>query len=98
MTCWRRLRNWNNAGVWQRLYEILLAELRAAGMLELSWAGGRLRPRPGAQGRPNAGQSSVDPGRLGSEHHLVTDAGGVPLTVLLTGGNGNDFTQLIPQL
>lgn len=36
MTCWRRLRDWNNAGVWQRLHEVLLDELRAAGRLDLS--------------------------------------------------------------
>jgi transposase len=35
MTCWRRLRDWNNAGVWQRLHEVLLAESRAAGKLDL---------------------------------------------------------------
>lgn len=29
MTCWRRLRDWNEAGVWQRLHETLLAELNA---------------------------------------------------------------------
>ena len=38
MTCWRRLRDWNNAGVWQRLHEVLLAELRTAGKLDLSRA------------------------------------------------------------
>ena len=38
MTCWRRLRDWNNAGVWQRLHEVLLAELRAADKLDLSRA------------------------------------------------------------
>lgn len=36
ITCWRRLRDWNDAGVWQRLHEVLLAELRGAGMLDLS--------------------------------------------------------------
>ena len=36
MTCWRRLRDWNEAGVWQRLHEALLAELHAAG--ELDWS------------------------------------------------------------
>ncbi len=36
MTCWRRLRDWDAAGVWQRLHEVLLAELRAAGQLELA--------------------------------------------------------------
>ncbi|WP_414720115.1 transposase [Umezawaea sp.] len=30
MTCWRRPRDWNDAGVWQRLHEHLLAALNAA--------------------------------------------------------------------
>jgi transposase len=30
MTCWRRLHDWNEAGVWQRLHELLLAELQGA--------------------------------------------------------------------
>jgi len=24
MTCWRRLRDWNEAGVWKRVHEVLL--------------------------------------------------------------------------
>ena len=28
MTCWRRLRDWQQAGVWQQLHELLLARLR----------------------------------------------------------------------
>jgi transposase len=36
MTCWRRLRDWNEAGVWQRLHEALLAELNAASRLDWS--------------------------------------------------------------
>jgi len=35
-TCWRRLAEWQEAGVWQQLHETLLAELRAAGLLDLS--------------------------------------------------------------
>src|SRR2546423_10586376 len=38
MTCWRRLRDWQQAGVWQRLHELLLARLRQAGRLDLSRA------------------------------------------------------------
>jgi transposase len=37
-TCWRRLAEWQEAGVWQRLHETLLAELRAAGRLDLEAA------------------------------------------------------------
>jgi transposase len=35
-TCWRRLTEWQQAGVWQDLHERLLAELRAAGQLDLT--------------------------------------------------------------
>jgi transposase len=38
MTCWRRLRDWHQAGVWQRLHELLLAKLRRAERLDLSRA------------------------------------------------------------
>jgi transposase len=34
MTCWRRLRDWHAAGVFQRLHEVLLAKLRAAGCID----------------------------------------------------------------
>lgn len=30
MTCWRRLRDWNEADVWKKLHELLLSELRTA--------------------------------------------------------------------
>jgi transposase len=36
VTCWRRLRDWQEVGVWDRLHELLLAELRAAGHIDLS--------------------------------------------------------------
>ena len=37
-TCYRRMVEWQEAGVWERLHERLLAELRAAGELEWSRA------------------------------------------------------------
>ena len=36
MTCWRRLRDWTEAGVWPALHELLLAQLRAHGELDLN--------------------------------------------------------------
>ena len=36
MTCWRRLRDWQQAGVWQQLHELLLTKLRQVGRLDLS--------------------------------------------------------------
>ncbi|GAA3798050.1 hypothetical protein GCM10022403_034880 [Streptomyces coacervatus] len=35
VTSWRRLRDWTEAGVWPRLHEALLVELRRAGLLDM---------------------------------------------------------------
>lgn len=61
MTCWRRLRDWNDAGVWERLHQVLLDEMQDAGQLDWSRAvvdsshvrakGGAKRPAP----RPSTG-------------------------------------------
>src|SRR5678816_3497516 len=36
VTCWRRVRDWQQPGVWDRLHQLLLAELRHAGQLDFS--------------------------------------------------------------
>jgi transposase len=38
MTCWRRLRDWQDAGVWDQVHRFLLDQLRAADQLDLSRA------------------------------------------------------------
>jgi transposase len=38
VTCWRRLRDWQRAGVWQRLHHLLLEELSRQGRLDWSRA------------------------------------------------------------
>jgi transposase len=36
VTCWRRLRDWTEAGAWPALHALVLAELRAVGALDLA--------------------------------------------------------------
>ncbi len=38
MTCWRRLRDWQQAGVWAKLHQVLLERLAQAGKLDWSRA------------------------------------------------------------
>jgi transposase len=38
MTCWRRLQEWQQAGVWRRLHEVLLAKLHEADRIDWSRA------------------------------------------------------------
>jgi hypothetical protein len=88
----------SEAGVWDRLHALPLAQLRAAGRLDLARAvadGSHVRA---LKRGPATGPSPVDRGRAGSKHHVLTDATGIPLAVLLTGGNRHDVTQLMPLL
>src|SRR5579872_1158582 len=38
MTCWRRLRDWHKAGVWDQLHQLLLTHLRSANKIDWSRA------------------------------------------------------------
>lgn len=38
MSCWRRLQAWQQAGIWRRLHEVLLAKLHGANQLDWSRA------------------------------------------------------------
>ncbi|CAL9667421.1 IS5 family transposase ISGeob7 [Streptomyces sp. enrichment culture] len=98
VTCWRRLRDWTEAGVWPRLHAILPAELRTADLLDTDDAaidGSHVRA---LKGGARTGPSPVDRGRSGSKHHLITDRYGTPLAVSATSGNRHDVTQLTPLL
>ncbi|WP_406224247.1 IS5 family transposase [Streptomyces canus] len=94
-TCWRRLDRWQQAGVFDRLHRILLAELNAVG--ELDWTracvdGSHVR----AKKRGDAtGPSPVDRRKTGSKHHLICDGNGTPLHVITTAANVNDITQTL---
>ena len=96
MTCWRRLRDWHQAGVWQRLHETLLAELHEADRID--WARALIdssfvRARGGG-GR--TGPSPVDRRKRGSKHQIITDAGGIPLVADTTAANVPDVNPMIP--
>jgi transposase len=96
MTCWRRLRDWQRAGVWVRLHEALLAELNAAGKIDWTRAAVDSSSVRAVGGGEETGPNPTDRRKPGSKHHLVVDGHGVPLEVQLSGANKNDVMQLIP--
>ncbi|WP_442861784.1 IS5 family transposase [Burkholderia sp. PAMC 26561] len=96
VTRWRRLRDWQEVGVWDRLHELLLAELRAAGQIDLSRVVVDSSSVRAIGAGPKTGPNPVDRARPGSKHHVATDANGVPLSIILTGANRHDVTQLLP--
>ncbi|MGS1041652.1 IS5 family transposase [Burkholderia glumae] len=90
MTCWRRLRDWQAAGVWHRLHLAMLRRLREHDQIDWERAsldGASVSKPPGGQ---ETGPNPTDRGKLGSKRHIVVDARSIPLAVTIMGANRHD--------
>ncbi|WP_424948500.1 IS5 family transposase [Crenobacter luteus] len=90
MTCWRRLRDRQAQGVWDRLHLALLTQLRQCDQIDWSRAcidGASVASPPGGA---ETGRNPTDRGKLGSKRHLIVDRRGVPLALSVTGANRHD--------
>jgi len=56
MTCWRRLRDWQQAGVWERLHHVLLQRLADGGQIDWSRASLDAASVPAPGGEPPPGR------------------------------------------
>jgi transposase len=96
MSCGRRLREWPAAGGWDWLHQVLLKRLQAADLIDWSRAIVDSASVRAVGGGEETVPNPTDRAKLGSRHHLLTDAHGLPLSDTLTGANRNDVTQLLP--
>ena len=96
MTCWRRLRDWQAAGVWSRLHQSLLAELQSAGKIDWSRAAIDSSTVRAVGGGEETGPNPTDRRKPGTKHHVMVDGNGIPLNVQLSGANTPDIMQLLP--
>lgn len=94
-TCRRRLLEWHHEGVWQRLMEELLSELRSRGRLNLGLSVVDSSSVRATQGGEKTGKNPTDRAKLGSKHHLLVERNGIPLSATLTGANRHDITELL---
>lgn len=95
MSCWRRLRDWQAAGIWDRILRVLQDKLGEADRIDWSRAAvdsTSVRAKGGGQ---RTGRNPTDRGKLGSKHHLVVDRNGIPLAKpTLTPANEHDSDHL----
>ena len=66
MTCWRRLRDWQQAGVWDRLHRVLLEHLSEAEQLDWTRASLDAGSVPAPGGRSDGSQPDRSP-KIGLE-------------------------------
>ena len=94
MTCWRRLRDWNKAGVWRKLHRILLNKLECAHKINWERAVIDASTVRATHGGEDTGANPTDRAKRGSKRHLLVDANRVILNTTLTAANRHDVTEL----
>src|SRR6516165_5138055 len=96
MTCWRRLRDWQLASIWDLIHFALLDWLARGGFIDWSRAKVDSCSVRAVYGGSETGPNPTDRAKRGSKHHLICDARGMPLAVKLTGANRNDSQEALP--
>jgi transposase len=95
MTCWRRLRDWQQAGVWDLIHYAVLDWLARDDQIDWSRAVVDSCCIRAAYGGDQTGPNPTDRAKRGSKRHLICDGRGVPLAVRLTGANRNDSQEAL---
>jgi transposase len=98
ITCWRRLRDWQRPGVWQRLHHLLLDQLGRDGRIDWSRASVDALSVRAKRGGTLTGPNPTDRGKPGSKYHLLVDRRGIPLAASLSGANIHDSMLLEPMV
>jgi transposase len=95
MTCWRRLRDWQLAGVWDLIHFALLDWRARDDQIDWSRAVIDSCSIRAVNGGDQTGPNPTDRARRGSKRHLICDGRGVPLAVRLTGANRHDSQEAL---
>jgi transposase len=97
VTCWRRLWDWQQAGVWEQLHHRLLDWLGDDARIDCRGPPSTVCECVSPAWGELTGANPVDRGKPGSKYHLLIDATGIPLAVGLSAANTHD-SQLLEQL
>lgn len=95
-TAHRRLRCWEELGLWDRLHADLLRLLKQTHRLDTDTVIVDSVLVRAFGGGEQTGPSPVDRGKKGSKHTLLVDRHGVPLALRTAGANASDHTQILP--
>ena len=96
MAAWKKLHEWQDAGVWEKFHEVILQELETQGKLDWDKAAAHASHVRATQGADDTGPNPMDRAKSGTTHHALTEGHGLPLAVTVTTANRNDITQLKP--
>lgn len=89
-----RFQEWVQAGVFRQLWELGLLQACWEGFLDFEWltVDGCTTKCP--LGGENTGPNPTDRAKTGTKRHLMTEGKGIPISLVVTGANVHDATQV----
>lgn len=95
-TCKTHLKQWQRLGIWDQLHALILDELEQADRLDESRTAADSTHARALGGGEDTGPNPTDRSKLGTKHHILTDAQGIPIATTITGSNVPDVNELLP--
>lgn len=87
-----RFQAWQQAGIWAKLFQLMLRHYDKCKRIQWRWQALDSKSVAAPLGGEKTGKNPTDRGKLGSKCHLLVDARGAPLAVVVSSANAHDKT------
>lgn len=87
-----RFQAWQAAGLWQKVFELLLRYYHQRCGIQWKWQAIDSKSVAAPLGGEKTGKNPTDRGKLGSKRHILVDARGAPLAIVVSAANAHDKT------
>jgi putative transposase len=87
-----RYQTWCKAGVWKKIFQLLLRFYDKLKGIRWRWQAIDSKSVAAPLGGEKTGKNPTDRGKLGSKRHMLVDARGAPLAIVVSGANAHDKT------
>jgi putative transposase len=87
-----RFQAWQRAGIWQKIFKLLLRFYHQRCGIQWKWQALDSKSVAAPLGGEKTGKNPTDRGKLGSKRHILVDARGAPLAIVVSGAQAHDQT------
>lgn len=87
-----RYQAWRQAGLFARIFPVMLEYYDHVKRIQWRWQAIDSKLVPAPLGGEKTGKNPTDRGKLGSTRHILVDARGAPLAIVVSGANTHDKT------
>lgn len=93
-----RSQTWCQAGIWKKIFQVVLRFYDKRKGIRWQWQAIDSKSVAAPLGGEKTGKNPTDRGKQGSKRHLLVDARGAPLAIVVSGANAHDKTCAIAVL